>query len=452
MPDTSKPLAHILVIDDEAALRSLLARILRLEGYTVDEAGTAREGLRRLEQGEFQVVLCDVKLPDGNGVELVGTIKKQHPNVEVILLTAYGNIPDGVQAIKNGAFDYLTKGDDQERILPLVSRALEKARLRQRILHLEKQVGHKFSFEHIIGHSHALKQAVELARRVAPTDATVLLTGETGTGKEVFAQAIHHASPHREQPFVAVNCSALGKEILESELFGHRAGSFTGAVRDKKGLFEEANHGTLFLDEIGEMPPDLQAKLLRVLETGEFLKVGDTKPTRVQVRVIAATNRDLLAESEAGHFRQDLYYRLSVFTIHLPPLRDRRDDIPALAGHFVQLFALKMNRRTPPALSASFLERLQNYPWKGNIRELRNVLERALILCDGDTLEPAFLPSDFQAHPGSDIGSDFSLAAAESRQIRQVLEQTGGNKTEAARLLGIGISTLYRKLEEYGMH
>jgi len=449
MPDALKPLAQILVIDDEAALRSLLARILRLEGYTVDEAGTAREGLRRLEQSEYQVVLCDVKLPDGNGVELVGTIKKQHPDTEVILLTAYGNIPDGVQAIKNGAFDYLTKGDDQERILPLVSRALEKARLRQRILQLEKQVGHQFSFELIIGHSHALKQAVELARRVAPTDATVLLTGETGTGKEVFAQAIHHASPHREQPFVAVNCSALGKEILESELFGHRAGSFTGAVRDKKGLFEEASHGTLFLDEIGEMPPDLQAKLLRVLETGEFLKVGDTKPTRVQVRVIAATNRDLLAESEAGQFRQDLYYRLSVFTIHLPPLREHRDDIPALAGHFVQIFARKMNRRTPPDLSAAFLDRLQNYPWKGNIRELRNVLERALILCDGDTLEPAFLPSDFQAH--TDIGSGFSLAAAESRQIRQALNQTGGNKTEAARLLGIGISTLYRKIEEYGI-
>ncbi|MBL7797023.1 MAG: sigma-54-dependent Fis family transcriptional regulator [Saprospiraceae bacterium] len=452
MPDTSEPRAHILVIDDETSLRSLLARILRLEGYTVDEAGTAREGLRRLEQGEFQVVLCDVKLPDGNGVELVGAIKKQHPDTEVILLTAYGNIPDGVQAIKNGAFDYLTKGDDQERILPLVSRALEKARLRQRIRHLEKQVGHKFSFEHIIGHSRALKQAVELARRVAPTDATVLLTGETGTGKEVFAQAIHHASPHREQPFVAVNCSALGKEILESELFGHRAGSFTGAVRDKKGLFEEANHGTLFLDEIGEMPPDLQAKLLRVLETAEFLKVGDTKPTRVQVRVVAATNRDLLAESEAGQFRQDLYYRLSVFTIHLPPLRDRRDDIPALARHFVQIFTHKMNRRTPPDLSAAFLERLQNYPWKGNIRELRNVLERALILCDGDTLEPAFLPSDFQTHTGSGTGPGLSLAVAESRQIRQVLEQTGGNKTEAARLLGIGLSTLYRKLDEYGIH
>ncbi len=449
MPNVPDVLANILVIDDEASLRSLLARILRLEGYTVAEAATAREGLRRLEQGDFQVVLCDVKLPDGNGVELVGNIKKLHPDTEVILLTAYGNIPDGVQAMKNGAFDYLTKGDDQERILPLVSRALEKARLQQRIRQLEHQVGEKYAFENIIGHSKVLTIAIDLARRVAPTDATVLLTGETGTGKEVFAQAIHHASTRHDQPFVAVNCSALGKEILESELFGHRAGSFTGAIRDKKGLFEEANHGTLFLDEIGEMPPDLQAKLLRVLETGEFLKVGDTKPTRVQVRVIAATNRDLLAESEAGHFRQDLYYRLSVFTILLPALRERRADIPALAEHFVQYFAHKMNRRNTPALSVQFLERLQNYPWKGNIRELRNVLERALILCDGDTLEVGVLPPEVQMPPKT--GTDPSLASAEHRQIQQVLHQTGGNKTEAARLLGIGLTTLYRKIEEFGI-
>lgn len=446
------PVANILIVDDEAALRGLLARILRLEGYAVTEAGTAREGLRRLEQELFQVALCDVKLPDGNGVDLVGTIKKQSPDTEVILLTAYGNIPDGVQAIKNGAFDYLTKGDDQERILPLISRAIEKARMQQRIRLLERQVGEKFAFDTIIGHSKALTQAIELARRVAPTDASVLLTGETGTGKEVFAQAIHHASPRREQPFVAVNCSALGKDILESELFGHRAGSFTGATRDKKGLFEEAHLGTLFLDEIGEMPPDLQAKLLRVLETGEFLKVGDTKPTRVQVRVIAATNRDLLAESEVGHFRSDLYYRLAVFAIHLPALRDRRDDIPDLATYFVGVFAQKMNRRTVPALSSALLERLQQYAWKGNIRELRNVLERALILSDGDTLEVGVLPPELRATAsGHAETARFSLAEAERRQIQQVLLHTGGNKTEAARLLGIGLTTLYRKLEEYGL-
>ena len=440
---------QILLIDDEVSLRSLLARILSLEGYQMTEAGTAKEGLRLLEKTEFQVVLCDVKLPDAHGVDLVTTIKKQHPETEIILLTAYGNIPDGVQAIKNGAFDYLTKGDDNERIVPLVSRALEKAQLQQRIRHLEQAVGKKFRFETILGQSKPVRAAIELARRVAPTDATVLLTGDTGTGKEVFAQAIHQESPRRSRAFVAVNCSAIGKDILESELFGHRAGSFTGAAKDKKGLFEEAHEGTLFLDEIGEMPPDLQAKMLRVLETGEFLKVGDTKPTRVNVRIIAATNRNLLTESSAGHFREDLYYRLSVFEIHLPALRERREDIPMLATHFVRLFTEKMNRREPPAMTPEFLEALKNYVWKGNIRELRNVLERAVILADDD-LRPELLPFDIlhgdnmaQAPAGL-----FDLMTLEKQTIQRALAFTKGNKAETARLLGIGLTTLYRKLEE----
>ncbi len=441
--------SQILLIDDEVSLRSLLARILSLEGYQMTEAGTAKEGLRLLEKTEFQVVLCDVKLPDAHGVDLVTTIKKQHPETEIILLTAYGNIPDGVQAIKNGAFDYLTKGDDNERIVPLVSRALEKAQLQQRIRHLEQAVGKKFRFETILGQSKPIRAAIELARRVAPTDATVLLTGDTGTGKEVFAQAIHQESPRCSRAFVAVNCSAIGKDILESELFGHRAGSFTGAAKDKKGLFEEAHEGTLFLDEIGEMPPDLQAKMLRVLETGEFLKVGDTKPTRVNVRIIAATNRNLLIESSAGHFREDLYYRLSVFEIHLPALRERREDIPMLATHFVRLFTEKMNRREPPAMTPEFLEALKNYIWKGNIRELRNVLERAVILADGD-LRAELLPFDIlhgdnmaQASTGL-----FDLMTLEKQTIQRALAFTKGNKAEAARLLGIGVTTLYRKLEE----
>lgn len=441
--------ASILLIDDEASLRSLLARILSLEGYQVTEAGTAKEGLRWLERTDFQVVLCDVKLPDAHGVDLVATIKKQHPAVEVILLTAYGNIPDGVQAIKNGAFDYLTKGDDNERIVPLVSRALEKAQLQQRIRQLEQAVGKKFRFETILGQSKPIREAIELARRVAPTDTTVLLTGETGTGKEVFAQAIHQESPRCGRAFVAVNCSAIGKDILESELFGHRAGSFTGATKDKKGLFEEAHQGTLFLDEIGEMPPDLQAKLLRVLETGEFLQVGDTKPTRVNVRVIAATNRHLLAESSVGYFREDLYYRLSVFEIRLPALRERREDIPALAAHFVRLFTEKMNRRESPTLLPEFLEALKTYAWKGNIRELRNVLERAVILADGD-LRPELLPFDI-LHGGDAArvpAGLFDLMTLEQQTIHRALAFTKGNKAEAARLLGIGLTTLYRKLGE----
>ena len=440
--------ASILLIDDEASLRSLLARILSLEGFQVTAAGTAKEGLRLLEKGDFQVVLCDVKLPDASGVALVADIKTRYPQLEIILLTAYGNIPDGVQAIKNGAFDYLTKGDDNDRILPLVNRALEKAQLQQRIRELEKAVGRRHDFTGILGGSKALLEAVDLARRVAPTGATVLLTGETGTGKEVFAQAIHQASAQRERSFVAVNCSAIGRDILESELFGHRAGSFTGATKDKKGLFEEAHGGTLFLDEIGEMPPELQAKLLRVLETGEFIKVGDTRPTRVQVRIIAATNRQLLEESQAGHFRVDLFYRLSVFEIRLPALRERREDIAALATYFTRVFSEKINRREPPVLTAEFLEALKNYGWKGNIRELRNVLERAVILAT-DALTTDLLPFEV-LHPAADHAPNgmFDLAVLEKQTIQRALFFTKNNKAEAARLLGIGVTTLYRKLEE----
>ena len=272
-------MAKILIIDDEEQLRKLLARIIALEGYEVAEAADCAGGLRMLRRYEPDVVLCDVKLPDGNGVEMVGRIKQAMPSAEVILLTAYGNIPDGVQAIKNGAFDYITKGDDNNKILPLLSRATEKAQMQRRLARLEDKLSEEHSFDRIIGSSESLRSAVALARKVAVTDTSVLLTGETGTGKEVFAQAIHHASPRAKGAFVAVNCSAFSKELLESELFGHRAGSFTGATKDKKGLFEEADKGTLFLDEIGEMPVELQAKLLRVLECGEFIKIGETRPT-----------------------------------------------------------------------------------------------------------------------------------------------------------------------------
>lgn len=442
----------LLLIDDEVKLRSLLARILSLEHYQVTEAGTGREALRFLEKDDFPVILCDVKLPDANGVELIPQIKKIRPASEVILLTAYGTIPGGVKAIQQGAFDYLTKGDDNERILPVVSRAAEKALLQRRIRQLEEKVGRKYHFDNMLGHSPALLQAIDLAKKVAQTDTTVLLTGETGTGKEVFAQAIHQESPRSSKSFVAVNCSALSREILESELFGHKAGAFTGAIRDKKGLFEEAHEGTLFLDEIGEMPMELQAKLLRVLETGEFMRVGDTKTIRTDVRIIAATNRDLLAESQEGHFRADLFYRLSVFRIHLPALRDRKEDIAVLAGWFARFFADKMNR-TAPELTADFLEKLLRYSWKGNIRELKNVIERAVILASGP-LTVDLLPAEILFFSGSETpenGSSFDLSLSEKMLIQKALHHTKGNKTEAARLLNIGLTTLYRKIEEYNL-
>ena len=439
----------ILLVDDEAKLRSLLKRIITLEGFEVLEADTLKQAGKILERTAADIILCDVKLPDGSGVDFTVELKEKHPSAEVILLTAYGNIPDGVQAIKNGAFDYLVKGDDNNRIIPLLNRAMEKADLKIRIEKLEKQVGKKYSFDSILGHAPSIQSAIDQAKRVAASDATVLLLGETGTGKEVFAQAIHHQSKRNAKPFVALNCSAFSKELLESELFGYRAGAFTNAVRDKKGLFEEADTGTLFLDEIGEMPTDLQSKLLRVLETGEFLKIGDTKPSKVNVRIIAATNRDLKEEVQKGQFREDLFYRLNVFSIHLPPLRERKKDIPALTKHFVALFAAKLNRKTP-SISDAFLEKMQQHTWKGNIRELRNVVERAVIMAGTDTLTEAELPEDirFSAPVGGTL-SAFDLASVEKLHILRVLQYTGNNKTEAARLLNIGTATLYRKIEEY---
>ena len=446
-------MSKILIIDDEAQIRSLLARMMELEGYEVCQAGDCKSALKQLELHSPDVALCDVFLPDGNGVDLVLAIKKTAPNVEVILLTAHGNIPDGVQAIKNGAFDYITKGDDNNKIIPLISRAVEKARMNVRLEKLEKKVGQMYSFDSILGDSKALKAAVQLAHKVSVTDVPVLLTGETGTGKEVFAQAIHYNSKRGKQNFVAVNCSSFSKELLESEMFGHRAGSFTGALKDKKGLFEEANNGTIFLDEIGEMAFELQAKLLRILETGEYIKIGDTKPTRVDVRIIAATNRNLPEEIVAGRFREDLFYRLSVFEIHLPPLRERSGDIKILAEAFVRKFSEKLSYSVTK-MSPEFLVALSQQCWKGNIRELRIVIERSLIVCDGECLDVCDLPleiqnshyerSDEAAAPGS-----FELAAMERRHIARVLEYTKGNKTETARLLKIGLTTLYRKIEEY---
>ena len=445
-------MSKILIIDDEVQIRTLLTRMMELEGYDVCQAGDCRAALKQLELQNPDVVLCDVFLPDGNGVDLVLAIKKAAPNVEVILLTAHGNIPDGVQAIKNGAFDYITKGDDNNKIIPLISRAVEKARMNVRLEKLEKKVGQTYSFDSILGESKVLKDAVSLAQKVSGTDVPVLLTGETGTGKEVFAQAIHYSSKRARQNFVAVNCSSFSKELLDSEMFGHKAGSFTGALKDKKGLFEEANNGTIFLDEIGEMAFELQAKLLRILETGEYIKIGDTKPTRVNVRIIAATNRNLSQEIVAGRFREDLFYRLSVFQIHLPPLRERAGDIRLLAKAFIKSFAEQLARPVVE-IAPAFLEALDSQPWKGNIRELRNVIERSMIVCESGYLDIADLPFDIQnahyEHSNDSSPGSFELSAMERRHIARVLEYTKGNKTEAARLLKIGLTTLYRKIEEY---
>lgn len=438
----------VLIIDDEEKLRNLLARLIKLEGYTVIEASNIKAALKLIEKEEPDVILCDVKLPDGNGVDFIKEIKTKNSIAEIILLTAYGNIADGIQAIKNGAFDYIVKGDDNDKIIPLLHRASEKVSLQKKIIRLENQVGKKYSFESIIGSSKALSDAMGLAKKVAPTDATVLLLGETGTGKEVFAQAIHNAGNRAGKFFMALNCSAFGRELLESEIFGHKAGAFTGAVKDKKGLVEEANGGTLFLDEIGEMQLDLQSKLLRVLETSEFIKVGDTKSTKVNVRIIAATNRKLDEDVKEGKFREDLFYRLNVFAIQLPPLNDRIEDIPALAAYYLSVFANKTGKRYK-GITQTANKILQQHNWKGNIRELKNTIERAVILEDGEWITESSLPIDMQNGTDDNSINSFELSVIEKQHILKVLAHTKGNKAETARLLNIGLTTLYRKIEEF---
>lgn len=438
----------VLIIDDEKKICDLLARIIDLEGFKVLKAYTGKEGLKALANEDVLVVISDVKLPDINGVELVKEIKHRKPYVEVINLTAYGTIQDGVRAIKNGAFDYITKGDDNEKVIPLVHMAMEKAKHQYSVYELaEKSVDHH-GFSSILGTSKPMKDAIDLATKVASTEATVLLQGETGTGKEVFAQAIHYESKRRLNPFVTVNCSAFGKDLLESELFGYKAGAFTGATKDKKGLLEEANTGTLFLDEIGEMSLDLQSKLLRVLENQTFIKVGDTKTSKVDVRILAATNRNLAQEAETGQFRLDLFYRLSGFTINLPSLSQRKGDIKLIAEHYLNEFVNKINK---PGLKMddAFMQLLMNHPWKGNIRELKNVIERVVILAENDIIDPQLLPYEFQYEFPKSYSMDMKLI--EKQHIGKVLNYTHGNKTETARLLGIGLTTLYRKLEEYNI-
>lgn len=441
----------ILIVDDEEKLRTLLARIISLEGFEVLQAGDIKTAFKKLEQNEIDVLLCDVKLPDGTGVEFAKQVKEKYAVIEIILLTAYGNIPDSVQAIKNGAFDYITKGDDNNKIIPLLYRAVEKVALAKRVQHLEKQLSHKYSFESIIGKSKSILAAIELAKKVAVTDAAVLLTGETGTGKEVFAQAIHQASSRSNKNFVAINCAAISKDLLESELFGHKAGAFTGAIKDTKGILEEANNGTVFLDEIGEMPLELQAKLLRVLETGELMKVGENKTITINIRIIAATNRNLQKEIETGNFREDLFYRIAVFQIALPALRERLMDIEELANHFAKIVAGKINKKIKP-VSKEFAAVLKQHQWHGNIRELKNIMERAAILMNNDELTVDNLPFEMQQgiinNPSKQL-SAFDLASAEKIHIQKVLNYTNGNKTETAKLLNIALTTLYRKLEEY---
>jgi DNA-binding NtrC family response regulator len=442
--------SKVLVIDDEIDLRDLIKRLLELEGYTVFTAENAEQGLNLINSNDIDIVLSDVRLPDKNGLELIPLIKKIHPSIEIIILTAYGKIEDGVRAIKDGAFDYIVKGDEDNKLLLVIKNANDKIQMFNRISHLEKNIFSKYTFDNITSKSPLIQEAISVAKKASNSTSPILLVGETGTGKEVFAQSIHYESERRKEPFVAINCSGFAKELLESEMFGYKAGAFTGAIKNKKGLFEEADRGTLFLDEIGDMDITLQAKLLRVLENNTFIKQGDTKETSVNVRIIAATNKDLKKLINEEKFRNDLFYRISVIQINLPPLRKRLEDIPIITDNFIKIFCEKF-KKPAPQIRESFYTQISKYHFPGNTRELKNVIERIILLNDKPILTDNDLPQDFfesreEAVPSKEI----SLMDLEKKHILSVLKSKNNNKVEAAEVLGIGLTTLYRKLNEYG--
>jgi DNA-binding NtrC family response regulator len=438
----------ILVVDDEPAFRLFVTTVLRDAGYEVTSAHNGAEALAILGARHFHLVLTDLKMPDVSGIEILEAVRRDSPETPVILITAFGTIESAVEATRKGAADYLLKPlKDPEELRRVVGRALHERSLEDAVAAQDGR-GASPGEAGIVGQSPALRRVLDLARSVAPSPTTVLITGESGTGKELIARAIHRWSPRAEGPFVAVNCAALPDALLESELFGHERGAFTGAVAQRRGRFELAHGGTLFLDEVGDMSPALQGKLLRVLEAQEFERVGGTRTLRVDVRVIAATNADLGAAAAARRFREDLYYRLSVFPVQLPPLRQRPEDILALAEHF--LGRLRRTLRKPVAgFTPEAQARLRGYAWPGNVRELENVVERAVILAQGDRIglaELSLLPV-----PGPPEEEGGELKVLEHAAILQALADTGGNRRLAARRLGIGLRTLQYRLKQYGM-
>ena len=446
-------MAHLLVVDDEPSARSTLALLLRKRGHRVAEADGLTATTKRLGEEVFDLVVTDLRMPEGDGLDVLRAVKAHAPGTEVILLTAYAGWRSAKEAIRLGALDYFEKGDDPDELYHRIDKALAERALRRENENLREQLRDRYGLPGLIAQSPAMHGVFDLVERVAPTGATVLILGESGTGKEVIAKAVHHASPRAARPFVAVNCGAVPETLLESELFGFTRGAFTGAVASKLGLFEEADGGTLFLDEIAEMPAALQVKLLRTLQSGEIRRLGATQATTIDVRVIAATNRDLAPMIAEGSFREDLFYRLNVIQIVLPPLRERREDIPALAEHFMARSAAKLDRDV--RLSPEALERLLRYPWPGNVRELENAIERAVILARGESVAPEDLPPHVAAAlhlgPSPTLPKQTTLADAERDHILQTLERFGRNHSAAAEALGIGRTTLWRKLKEYGI-
>jgi two-component system response regulator HydG len=447
----------ILVVDDEESHRIMLRAVLSADGYAVMEASDGTEALTAVERDAFDLILMDIRMTNMDGIEALTEIRKISPLVPVLIMTAYASVKTAVEALKAGAFDYLTKPLDIEELKILIEKALEHYHLRAENLVLKERLGDRFDFSRIIGRGQKMKSLLETLAMVAPSDATVLLMGESGTGKEVVANAIHHNSPRAEQPFIKVSCAALPETLLESELFGHEKGAFTGAVSRREGRFQLAHRGTLFLDEVGEMSPAIQTKLLRVLQEKEFEPVGGVRTVKVDIRLIAATNLELDKEVKAGRFREDLYYRLNVVPIVLPPLRERKEDIPPLADHFLAIYREK-NRKALRGISGKALDLLVRYDWPGNIRELENCIERAVIMAREEVIVPDNFPPQIRMlsteveRDGFDIPYGTSLDEMERALIVKTLAETGGNRTKTAEILGINRRTLQNKLREYGLN
>jgi two-component system response regulator AtoC len=451
---------RILVVDDEPALRHTVSRILADEGYEVATASDGEEALARAATLSPAIILCDLRMPRLGGLEMLERYRADGGSALVIAMTAYGDVETAVSAMQQGAYDYIAKPFHAEEIVLVVRKAVERERLLARVQALESELGQRQASERIIGTSRPLRDALDVVRKVAPYPSTVLITGESGTGKELFARLVHEQSARAAAPFVAVNCGAIPESLLESELFGHVRGAFTGAISDHAGLFSDADGGTLLLDEIGELPHPLQVKLLRALQEGEIRPVGGSATRHVDVRVIAATNRDLGEEVASRRFREDLYYRINVVSIHLPALRERSADVPELAQYFARRYAARLGM-PPVNLTPAALAALARYPWPGNVRELENAIERALVLAGGDPVDTTHLPLPVQGRPApngagrSPADPDLSV----KRRVRQLergliesaLARTDGNRTQAARLLDLSHRALLYKIRDYGL-
>ena len=448
---------RILVIDDEENMRHMLAVLLEKEGYKVSNAGDGKEGLELALENFYDIILCDLKMPVMDGMAFLENFQDRQLDSTVIVMSAYGTLDTAIEAMKNGAYDYVSKPFKPDEILLTLKKAEERERLRKENRQLQESIRESFSFAQMIGRSSAMQDIFATIEKVADYKTTVLITGESGTGKELIAQAIHHNSSRADKPLVTVNCGAIPETLLESELFGHKKGSFTDAVRDKTGLFQEAHEGSIFLDEIGELPLKLQVKLLRVLQEEEIKRVGETQSIKIDIRVMTATVKDLAEEVEAGRFRDDLYYRINVLQVAVPPLRDRLEDIPLLIQHFLDKTGKRLGLEID-GVSPTARRVLQRYPWPGNVRELENVIERAIVMADGRTIGLKDLPPYLQQPQSSEIlTGDENLSIKQGSRrlertlIQKALEKTGGNRTQAAKILEISHPALLYKIKAYGL-